>query len=129
MLPLGGAWAGSCHANPEPVSQPKGATFSTLCNLGYARGTCHLFPPGDGPDAVRFTISSDDGVTLRLYYAVEQDHHPFQHGRLEYSRTTQAFEPSPVSQALVVQARAYVESYLMRKSGAALASFAASTRA
>jgi hypothetical protein len=118
MLPLGDDWAGACLAIPEPVSQPDGATLRALCNLGYARGICHRFPEGDGPDAVRFSISSDDGATLRLYYVVEQNHHPFAHGPLTYSRALAAFAELPVSQTLCGQAGAYVESYLRRKSGA-----------
>jgi hypothetical protein len=96
-----------------------------LCNLGYARETCARFPAGDGPDAVRFTISRCDGATLRLYYVMERDHHPFAHGPLEYSRAARSFaaptasETPPAAQELVLrQAQAYVESYLRRKSEA-----------
>jgi hypothetical protein len=118
MLPLGGHWAGVCRAVPEPASQPDAVTLRTLCNLGYARGICSRFPEGAGPDAVRFTISGDDGATLRLYYVVEQNHHPFAHGPLEYSRTLAAFAEPPAAQTLRSQAQAYVESYFRRKSGA-----------
>jgi len=118
MLPLGGHWSGICRAVPEPASQPDAATVRALCNFGYARGICDRFPEGDGPDAVRFTIASDDGATLRLYYVVERNHHPFAHGPLAYSRTLAAFAGHPADQALRSQAQAYVESYLRRKSGA-----------
>jgi hypothetical protein len=118
MLPLGGYWAGICRAVPEPRSQPDAATLRALCNLGYARGACSRFPEGDGPDAVRFTISGDDGATLRLYYVVERNHHPFAHGPLEYSRALATFAEPPANQTLRGQAQAYVESYLRRKSGA-----------
>jgi hypothetical protein len=118
MLPLGGHWAGDCRAVPEFKSQPDAATLRGLCNLGYARGACSRFPDGDGPDAVRFTISGDDGATLRLYYVVEQNHHPFAHGPLTYSRILAAFANPPADQALCGQALAYVASYLRRKSGA-----------
>jgi hypothetical protein len=115
MLPLGDEWTGVCRAAPEPKSQPDATTLHGLCNLGYARGACGRFPEGDGPDAVRFTISSDDGATLRLYYVVEQNHHPFAHGPLEYSRIGAAFAEPPRDQTLCGQARAYVSSYLRRK--------------
>jgi hypothetical protein len=120
MLPLGGHWSGVCRSvpEPEPASQPNAATLRSLCNLGYARGACSRFPEGDGPDAVRFTISGDDGATLRLYYVVERNHHPFAHGPLTYSRALAAFTDPPANQTLGVQAQAYVESYLRRKSGA-----------
>lgn len=118
MLPLGGHWTGICRAIPGPAAQPDAATLRALCNLGYARGFCPCFPEGDGPDAVRFTISADDGATLRLYYVVERNHHPFAHGPLTYSQTLAAFAEPPADRNLRVQAQAYVESYLRRKSGA-----------
>lgn len=118
MLPLGGHWAGVCRAVPGPAAQPDAGTLRALCNLGYARGACSRFPAGDGPDAVRFTISGDDGSTLRIYYVVEQNHHPFAHGPLAYSRALAAFAEPPADQTLRGQARAYAQSYLRRKSGA-----------
>jgi len=29
--------------------------------------------PGEGPDAVRFTVRAADGAAVRLYYVVERD--------------------------------------------------------
>jgi hypothetical protein len=118
MLPLGGHWAGECGAAPGLPWQPDAATLRPLCNLGYARGVCSRFPDNAGPDAVRFTISGDDGATLRLYYVVERNHHPFAHGPLAWSRALAAFAEPPANPALHRQACAYVESYLQRKSGA-----------
>jgi hypothetical protein len=116
MLPLGDDWAGVCRAAPENPWQPDAATLRPLCNLGYARGACSRFPDDDGPDAVRFTVSSDDGATLRLYYVVERNHHPVAHGPLAWSRGIAAFAEQPGSLSLRRQAQAYVESYLRRKS-------------
>jgi hypothetical protein len=115
MLPLGGDWSGACRADSEHPWLPDGATLRPLCNLGYARGICSRFPDDGGPDAVRFTISGDDGVTLRLYYVVERNHHPFAHGPLIWSHAIAAFAEPPASQTLQRQACAYVESYLQRK--------------
>jgi hypothetical protein len=117
LLPLGDDWAGACRATPE-LPAPPGAVLRPLCNLGYARGACSRFPDDGGPDAVRFTISGDDGATLRLYYVVERNHHPFAHGPLTWSRAAAAFAEPPQSSILHRQAAAYVESYLRRKSGA-----------
>jgi hypothetical protein len=117
MLPLGDDWAGACRAAPDPW-QPDAATLRPLCNLGYARGACSRFPDDDGPDAIRFTVSGDDGATLRLYYVVERNHHPFAHGPLAWSRAIAAFAEPPESAPLRRQAQAYIESYLRRKSGA-----------
>jgi hypothetical protein len=111
MLPLGDAWTGICRATPEQPWQPDHATLGPLCNLGYARGTCARFPPGDGPDAVRFAVSGDHGATVDLYYVIERDHHPFAHGPLEHtSAGVQGAGP-----LLARQAQAYVQSYLRRK--------------
>jgi len=117
MLPLGDAWAGVCRAVPGPPWQPDPALTRPLCNLGYARGHCDRFPSDDGPDAVRFTISADNGASLRLYYVLERDHHPFAHGPLEYSLDHRAFA-APPNQSLDAQARAYIASYLRRKAEA-----------
>jgi hypothetical protein len=119
MLPLGATWTGSCRALPDRECQPDESVVHSLCNLGYARGTCSRFPSGDGPDAVRFTISRDDGATLRIYYVVERDHHPFSHGPLEYSLACGGFVEAPEGEIICRQARAYVESYLRRKMEAA----------
>jgi len=118
MLPLGDAWAGVCRADPDRPWQPDEAILRPLCNLGYARGSCARFPAADGPDAVRFAVSDDDGACLRIYLVVERDHRPFAHGPLEYSRAKGAFAEPPPDETISRQARAYVESYLRRKSEA-----------
>jgi hypothetical protein len=118
MLPLGDSWAGLCHTPLESPSEPDEDTLRVQCNLGYARGNCPRFPDGDGPDAVRFSIARDEGATLRLQYVVERDHHPFVHGRLEYSVASASFAASSPIPNLLPQARAYVQSYFHRKTEA-----------
>ena len=118
MLPLGDAWAGLCRAVPGLDWQPAATVSRPLCNLGYARGQCDRFPAGDGPDAVRFTIAADSGPSLRLYYVLERDHHPFAHGPLEYSPDSRAFTAPPPDASVDAQARAYIASYLRRKAEA-----------
>jgi len=115
MLPLGDSWRGVCRADPRQPWQPES---SSVCNLGYARGTCARFPATDGPDAVRFAISADAGDSVRIYFVVERDHRPFAHGPLEYLRAREAFSDPPADETISRQARAYVESYLRRKSEA-----------
>jgi hypothetical protein len=127
MLPLGGAWSGICRAVPEDVWQPEAADLERRCNLGYARGVCSRFPDDGGPDAIRFTISRDEGAILRLYYVAERDHHPFAHGPLEYSRAAVASTPAHAcGETLDAQARAYAASYLRRKFEASGSSAASS---
>jgi len=77
MLPLGDAWTGICRALPDQPFRPDDSLLDLFCNLGYARGHCARFPANHGPDAVRFSIVSDDGAALRLYYVLERDHRPF----------------------------------------------------
>ena len=116
MLPLGDSWAGICRAIPDRPSPPDDGVVRPLCNLGYARDTCARFPSGDGPDAVRFAISRDDGASIGVAYVVERDHHPFAHGRLEYFSASRAFADRPGGEILERQAQAYVESYRRRTS-------------
>lgn len=117
MLPLGDVWSGVCRA-PQRTWQPDESVVMPLCNLGYARGTCGEFPPDEGPDAVRFTVSSDQGDAVRIYYVMERDHHPYSHGPLEYSCERREFSAPPSSEILGRQARAYIDSYLRRKAEA-----------
>ena len=63
MLPLGDEWAGVCRAAPDPPPEPEEAILRSLCNFGYARGSCTRFPGDEGPDAVRFSVSRDDGAS------------------------------------------------------------------
>ena len=118
-LPLGDSWAGVCRAVADHPWQPDPAVVRPLCNLGYARGRCDRFPGGEAPDAVRFTVSTDDGLSVRLYYVIERDHHPFAHGPLEYATQSGSFITPPGAELLDAQARAYLASYFRRKSEAA----------
>jgi hypothetical protein len=114
-LPLVDAWDGICRAVPGQTWQPDDATLQPLCNLGYARGACNRFPEGDGPDAVRFTVSRHQNTAIRIYYVIERDHLPFAHGAFEYSAVDGAFAHAPEDATVSRQAQAYVTSYLRRK--------------
>ena len=116
LLPLGGFWAGVCHAISGQVAPPDEALLRVCCHLGYARGQCARFPTDDaGADAVRFTVSRDNGGSLVLLYVLERNHHPFAHGPMEYSFAAARFVQSPPGEIVCRQAEAYVESYLRRK--------------
>ena len=114
-LPLGESWDGVCRAVPGDGFRPDTSALRQCCNLGYARRSCPRFPAGEGPDAVRFAISSHEGDTLRIYYTVERDHHPFSHGPLACSLNSGQWSPAPSDDTLLRQAQAYTESYLRRK--------------
>ena len=110
---LGDLYAGHCRADAAHVYEPDERTVADRCNLGYARGHCAQFPPGDGPDAVRFCVSKSEESGLRVLYAMERDHRPYSNGSLDYSQAAGAFVGAP-PEALVRLAGAYVRSYLRR---------------
>jgi len=115
MLPLGDAWTGICRAAPDQPFHPGDSLLDLFCNLGYARGHCAHFPADHGPDAARFTIVSDDGAALRLYYVLERDHRPFAHGPLAFSVEQNEITTRAEGVCTVAQARAYAASYLRRR--------------
>jgi hypothetical protein len=85
--PLGDLYAGVCRAGSEPFL-PSGRLLVDCCNSGYAGAECNRFSNNDGPDAVRFGLSADDGQTVEIAYAVERGHLPLRHGRLRYCRVS-----------------------------------------
>jgi hypothetical protein len=113
-LPLGDKWSGVCHAASETGWTPEAETIDRLCNFGYAGGKCPRFP-GEGPDAVRFSISKDQDGVIRLLWVVEKNHLPFAHGRLDYVRADERFQSPHPDARIAQQANAYVSSYLRRK--------------
>ena len=104
----------------QPVRNLTKPVLLPLCNLGYARGDCAAFPASRRARTPSASPSrSDDGASLRLYYVVERDHHPFAHGPLEYSHGARSVHrPRPPMKACGRQAQAYVASYLRRKAEA-----------
>jgi hypothetical protein len=111
---LGGRWRGTCQAAPAEEWAP-GDDALEVCNLGYARGQCARFPGANGPDAVRFAVTGDDGSRVRIHYAAERDHHPFAHGALDYLTGEERFAAAPRGELLPRQAEAYVRLYLRRR--------------
>ena len=116
MLPLGDAWTGVCRAAPDQPFQPEPALLDPFCNFGYARGHCAHFPAALAPDAARFTILSDDGAALRLYYVLERDHRPYAYGPLSFSVERDQLTTPAEGLFTAAQARAYAIGYLRRKS-------------
>ncbi len=101
--------------DPMREWQPDETTLRNLCNVGYARKACPRFPKGAGPDAIRFTASSERNGTLQIYYVVEKSQTPLEHGPLEYSVQEARFVEANCGDMIRKQAQAYVESYLRRK--------------
>jgi hypothetical protein len=66
---------------------------------------------------VRFSVTDDTPNRLVLVYVVEKDHAPVEHGTLEYLIADSHLDGPVISDVLVQQARAFLESYLSRRAG------------
>jgi hypothetical protein len=120
-LPLGDPFGGTCHVGPTDIVEPPEAQQREVCNCGYARGRCDRFPVGIAADAVRFSVTADSPGRLSVVYVVEKDHAPAEFGTLEYIVKDARLGGSPIGDVLAHQARAFLESYLRRRSSRASA--------
>ena len=116
-FPLGDPFGGACHAQPAEIVEPPEARQRELCNCGYARGRCDRFPGDSAGDAVRFSVTEDIASKVSVVYIVEKDHAPAEHGTLEYLIEDARLDGPPISDILVQQALAFLESYLDRRAG------------
>ena len=110
--PLGDLFSGTCHASASNLTE---GHHEEWCNCGYARGRCDRFPGGDAADAVRFSVTEDSPGRLLVVYVVEKDHAPAEFGTLEYAVDEARLDGPQISDILVQQARAFLESYLRRR--------------
>lgn len=115
-LPLGDPWGGTCHARADDIVEPPDLRQRELCNCGYARTRCDRFPGGEAADAMRFSITGYSGGVIRMVYIVEKDHAPASHGVLEFPASG---EITGVSYLLAEQAKAFLRSYLHRRTRSA----------
>lgn len=116
--PLGVLHRGVCRASTKAGSAPEGDLLERGCNFGYARSFCSRFPLS-GPDAVRFSVSRDDGRRVQIVFAIEKGHLPDSHGKLVYDREAADWEEIESHTLLHEQAWAYVKVYLSSTSGPA----------
>jgi hypothetical protein len=114
-LPLGDPYTGLCRVDPMRDWLPDQTTLREFCNQGYARARCPRFPEGPGFDAVRFSVTADQGSLLHIFYVREEDHQAREHGNLQYSADCHHFVQAPEDDLFRKQAGAYAESYLRRK--------------
>jgi hypothetical protein len=114
-LPLGDPYNGVCRVDPMHDWRPEDATLRECCNLGYAKRKCSRFPKDAPSDAIRFSVTGDEDGTLTVFFVVEQNHAPLEHGTLGYSSALGRFVEGHANQLLQQQAQAYVDSYLLRK--------------
>jgi hypothetical protein len=116
-LPLGNGWSGRCHAPGHEEQLPGEAELHEFCNLGYAT-RCPRLPRERSYDAVRFSVARDCGERVVLLFVFESGHRPAGHGNLEYDGSGGDWifaHPDPRIQRM---AQCYLESYLLRRSGA-----------
>lgn len=111
-LPLGAGWSGCCSSPGHEADELSPAELAE-CNLGYAR--CVRLPRERSWDAVRFAVSRDDGLSIRLWFVCETAHHPASHGVLEYSLSTRRWTGAHPDPRIQAQAGCYLESYLLRR--------------
>jgi hypothetical protein len=114
-FPLGDLFAGECHARPTEVIEPPESHQRELCNCGYIKGRCDRFPGGSAADAVRFSVTLDTPTRLSVVYVIEKDHAPAEYGTLEYWIDNARLDGPSITEVLVAQARAFLESYLSRR--------------
>ncbi|MCU1339422.1 MAG: hypothetical protein JWO19_5003 [Bryobacterales bacterium] len=114
-LPLGDPFGGACHARPADVIEPPESRQRELCNCGYARDRCDRFPRDGAADAVRFSVTDETLTMLSFVYVVEKDHAPVEYGTLKYAIEDARLDSPNISDILVQQARAFLESYLSRR--------------
>lgn len=114
MLPLGDVWNGECRAPGMEPAAPDRAGLIRNCNLGYARGVCRRVP-AEGADAVRFAIACHEGPTVNLCCVLEREYLPFSRLDLNYDVEAGRFTAPQPEAVIARQARAYLESYLLRK--------------
>jgi hypothetical protein len=113
-LPLGDPCRGVCYAPGDPAT-PSTDELRTLCNLGYARGTCTRFPADAEADAIRFSITKDRDETVDLIYIFEKDYGPLRHGTLRYQTAESRLCDAPANPILCAQAERFLESYIRRR--------------
>jgi hypothetical protein len=114
-LPLGDPYSGVCRADPMRERRPGDQTLRECCNLGRTGHRCSHFPKEGGPDAVRFSVASDAGATIQIFYVTDRAHRSVGHGTIEFDVAAGQVRDGDGGGTLRKQARAYVDSYLRRK--------------
>jgi hypothetical protein len=113
-LPLGAGWKGCCAAPGHEGAIPNDDELKDLCNLGYA-ARCPRLPEQRAWDAVRFSVSRDQGSRIVLWSVCELAHRPAGHRMIEYDvLRAEWIRPHPEAR-LQTMADCYLQSYLQRR--------------
>jgi hypothetical protein len=113
-LPLGEGWRGECMAPGHEHSASEEGELRECCNLGYAR-TCSRLPRDRAADAVRFSVSVQNGNRLHVFYVCEKNHVPGEHGTLEYDLAVGCWTSQHPNAVIQKLAACYLEAYQSRK--------------
>ena len=114
-LPLGGGWKGYCTAPGHEGEIPGEDRLREHCNLGYV--TCPNCPPDRIWDSVRFSVIREREKNFTLCYVCERNHHPGEHGSLEYDAAIGSWLSEHPDPRIQKMAECYLGSYLDRKRG------------
>ena len=113
-LPLGDGWKGKCTAPGHAGETPTAEMLKEGCNLGYAKH-CPWIPAHREADKVSFSIARDREDIILIYYVLETDHMPGEHGTLQYDNQQLRWLKSHSDERLQKQVECYLASYLKRK--------------
>lgn len=112
-LPLIDEYDGLCHAATTPIQAPGERRFE-CCNRGYPYPQCSLFPMGDGPHCLRYSILEQSACAVRLVLIEERDYSPLAWRTVQYSITTEELMPEVVDACARAQVIAFCRSFLKR---------------
>jgi hypothetical protein len=119
-LPLGCGWSGTCGAPGHEGETPADDELRDLCNLGYA-ARCGRLPRERVWDSLRFgakiaRIPEDaEGSCIQIRYVCERDHHPAEHGLLEFQPVAATWKHKHSDPRLQRMAECFLESWLEKK--------------
>ncbi|TAN23881.1 MAG: hypothetical protein EPN33_03435 [Acidobacteria bacterium] len=113
-LPLGEPWRGLCTAPGHDGETPTDEMLKEFCNFGYARH-CPWLPEKRHADKVAFSIARDKEDIILIYYVLEVDHTPGEHGTVQYDNQQKRWLKTNPDPRVQKQAECYLSSYLQRK--------------
>lgn len=113
-LPLGEPWRGECTAPGHEGERPSDEDIKTLCSFGYAKN-CSRLPARRAADKVAFSLARDKEGIILIYYVLEVDHMPGEHGALHYDAAQDRWLKPHADRCVQRQAECYLQSYLRRK--------------
>jgi hypothetical protein len=122
-LPLGVGWQGLCTATAAPTGAvpvnaaganalPTPEELRDHCNLGYAH--CAHLPAVRYADAVRFSVAASSHARVVLNYVCERDHHPGEHGTLDFDVSGRRWATTHPDARVQRMAECYLESHIER---------------